>query len=136
MAHRRSRGALEQAVLRVLWDEGGPMSARQIRDRIAGDPAAAGGAASGVPALTTVLTVLDRLRAKHLVTKDAAAGGFVFATVSSESGFAADAMVTALLAATDRDAALLRFARRLDGRDLEVLRQALDGAPGDGIEGR
>ncbi len=122
MGQRRSPGALESAVLRALWAAGAPLTAQEIRTRIADD-------SPTMPALTTVLTVLDRLRIKQLVTKTAAAGGHVFAAASSESGFTADAMVAALLAAADRDAALLRFARRLEGRDLQVLRRALDGAP-------
>ena len=118
MSERRTRGELESAVLRALWTADAPMSARDILGTFDDF--------DGVPALTTVLTVLDRLRAKGRVTKSAAAGGgFVFEATESESRFAANAMLAALVGAADRSAALLRFAGDLDERDIAVLRKVL-----------
>ena len=51
MAARRTRGALEAAVLRALWDTDRPLTARDVRELL--DPG------TGTPALTTVLTVLN-----------------------------------------------------------------------------
>lgn len=118
MSERRTRGELESAVLRALWDAPAPLSAREILGRF--------GESEGVPALTTVLTVLDRLRAKGRVSKTASPGGGVlFEATESESRYAADAMLAALVGTADRSAALLRFAGDLDERDVAVLRRAL-----------
>lgn len=115
---RRPRGELETAVLRILWDSPTPLAAKDIRDAFTDqDP---------VPALTTLLTVLDRLAKKGTVVKEPATGaGYVFSAASSESTFAATAMVSALLSSSDRSAALLRFAGQLDASDLQALRRAV-----------
>jgi len=131
MPQRRSRGALEAAVLEMLWAAGRPLSARELRERFAeglgGDPAVDG----ETPALTTVLTVLERLQGKGLVLRTRSEDGrAMFSAARSQSGLAADAMVAALKAATDRDTVLLRFARRLDEHELDLLRKALGGGGG------
>ena len=61
MAGQRSRprGQLEQAVLDALWSADDGLSARQVLDAFP-EPR---------PALTTVLTVLDRLRRKGQVER-------------------------------------------------------------------
>jgi predicted transcriptional regulator len=126
MAERRSPGALEAAVMRVLWSQDQPLSAGGIRDRFRPE--------DGVPAITTVLTVLGRLHAKGRVRKQVSAeGGFVWAAAQSEASHAVEGMMTALLSAGDRNAALLQFAGSLDPREVEVLRRAL--GAGDGGAG-
>jgi predicted transcriptional regulator len=108
---------LEAAVLRILWQAERPLTAREIQ---------AGFDQGGrVPAITTVLTVLDRLRVKQLVSKSSAEGGFVFSAARSQSGYVVDAMMAALATAEDRSPALLQFAATLDPRDLQTLRRAL-----------
>lgn len=115
---RRSRGELESRVMHILWDAGQALSAREILDRFPDVEA--------VPALTTTLTVLDRLGKKGTVLKSPArAGGFVFAAAVSEPESTAETMVSALLSSHDRSAALLSFAGELDERDVELLRRAL-----------
>lgn len=120
MTARRDRGELETAVLKRLWASGRPLSARDLQGSFqATDPEA-------VPALTTILTVLDRLVKKGSVVKSpAATAGFVFAAAYSEESFTADAMVESLLGSSDRAAVLLRFAGELDAADVSALRRAL-----------
>ncbi len=118
VVERRSSGALEAAVMRLLWDADGPLTARELQSRFAAQPAP--------PALTTVLTVLERLRTKHRVRRiESTDGRLTFAAAQSESRHAAETMAAALLAASDRSAALLRFAGALDQTDLELLRRAV-----------
>jgi predicted transcriptional regulator len=57
---QRPRGQLEQAVLDTLWSADGAMTARQVLDAVP-EPR---------PALTTVLTVLDRLGRKGAVERE------------------------------------------------------------------
>lgn len=61
-------GELEYAVLRVLW-EVGPATARDVHERA--------GAPAGL-VYTTITKVLDRLQAKHLVTRRRRGRAFVF----------------------------------------------------------
>jgi len=122
MTDRRSPGALEAAVMRVLWSAEDPMAAAEVREALAADE-------SDVPAFTTVVTVLNRLCAKGRVDKSVSAGGrWVFAAVESESTHAVQGMLTALLGATDRGATLLGFAGSLQPQDVRMLRGALGGA--------
>lgn len=116
MARRRARGELESAVLRELWASDVPLSAKDLQSNFT----------QPIPALTTLLTVLDRLVGKGTVVRTAAPGrGSVFAASTSEASHAAGAMVTALLSSSDRSAALTRFAGHLGECEVEALRKAL-----------
>jgi predicted transcriptional regulator len=118
VAERRPPGALESSVVRILWDADHPLSAAGVCRAFPG-----GGAR---PAITTVLTVLQRLEAKRRVTRSVSSGGtLVFTARESESGHVAETMLAALLATQDRSAVLLRFAGSLDAGDVDVLRRAL-----------
>ena len=104
--------------MRILWDSSAALSARTICDSFPPE--------GPTPALTTILTVLDRLSVKGVVTKiPHGASGAVFAATHSEPTFIADAMESALLSSSDRSAALLRFAGSLGPQDAELLRRAL-----------
>lgn len=115
---RRNRGELESQVMHILWETATPLAAREVLEHFPADEA--------VPALTTMLTVLDRLVKKGAVLKtQSGSGGSIFTAAVSEPESTADAMVSALLSSNDRSAALLSFAGELDARDVEVLRSAL-----------
>lgn len=122
----RGRGDLEAAVLRVLWDSPEPLTSREVQAAITAPQ----------PALTTLLTVLDRLRTKGLVTRSPGRGPYTFSPTRSESEHAVEAMLTSLTATSDRRAALLTFAGHLDPTDADVLRRALDPAPSKPRRGR
>jgi predicted transcriptional regulator len=107
--------------MRVLWSAEGPLSAGEVRDLVAAGDV-------GPPAFTTVMTVLSRLQVKGRVDRSVSADGTLeFAAAQSESAHAVDGMIAALVAASDRGAALLQFAGALDPRDAALLRQVLDG---------
>ena len=102
--------------MQILWNASDGLSARQLADRLDG-PAAA---------ITTVLTVLDRLRAKGLVLRQGdRAGGYLFLPAASREEDLVNAMLASLESTPDRPAALMRFAGELDGEDAAVLRAAL-----------
>jgi predicted transcriptional regulator len=110
--------------MRALWDADAPLSAGDIRHGFSDDE-------GGEPALTTILTILERLRAKGRVVKhELPEGGLRFEAAVPESRAAASAMISALLGSRDRSAALLRFAGDLDADDAALLRRAL-GPDGD-----
>ncbi|AOX64958.1 MULTISPECIES: BlaI/MecI/CopY family transcriptional regulator [unclassified Curtobacterium] len=119
MAGQRSRprGQLEQAVLDALWSADGGLSARQVLDAFP-EPR---------PALTTVLTVLDRLGRKGRVERQQHDDApLTFRATNSREEQTASLMSNALAAATDREAALLQFTGSLASDDLDVIRRALD----------
>jgi predicted transcriptional regulator len=115
----RAKGELRTAVLRILWSADRPLTAKDIR--------ASFGPAETLPAITTLLTVLERLGTSGLVDRaPSATGESVFSSSAPESEYTADAMLSALMNADDASAALLRFAGELDDGHLEILRTALD----------
>lgn len=108
-------GHLERAVLQVLWDHPEGLAARDILASLDGRDLA----------MTTVLTVLDRLRRKHLVERhDDARPHRYFAAVTRED-YVADIMLDALGQARDRRAALVRFLGGVTVADTDHLRRAL-----------
>ena len=114
----RAKGELRTAVLRILWASDTALTAKEIRAAFDED---------ATPAITTVLTVLDRLGTSGLVDRaPSPSGESVFSASAPESQYTADAMLTALLKADDASAALLRFAGELDAGHLEILRAAVN----------
>lgn len=127
MGDRRPRGQLEATVKRILWEAESPLSAREILARFGAE------ASGAAPAFTTLLTVLERLRAKGQAVRTAAGDGTArFSPAQSEPSFIAAAMLTALTDSSDRGAALLQFAGNLHTEDAEILRRALGGESPDG----
>lgn len=117
MVGRRVPGSLEAMVLQRLWDSEAPLSSRAIRESFDGQDQ---------PGITTVLTVLDRLQKKGLVSRTPGEGMSLFSAVRSASSDTASAMGRLLERADDREAALLYFAGQLDASDIEALRKALE----------
>jgi predicted transcriptional regulator len=118
----RPRGQLEQAVLDALWsaDDDG-LTARAVLDAVA-EPR---------PALTTVLTVLERLGRKGIVVRQERPDAPLrFRATRSRADHAASLMESARAATSDREAALLRFTGSLASDDLEALRRAVDARAG------
>ena len=105
-------------MLDALWAaDGAGLTARQVLDAF-DEPR---------PALTTVLTVLDRLGRKgSVVREEHPEAPLTFRAAHSREDHTASLMSSALAAATDREAALLQFTGSLASDDLEVLRRALD----------
>ncbi len=103
----------------ALWHSAEPLSARDIQEALTGE----------CPAYTTVITTLDRLEKKGLVTRQAESPRKVrFSPTRSEVEHASHSMMTALADAGDRRAALLKFTGDLDDDDLEALRAAVNSA--------
>jgi predicted transcriptional regulator len=116
----RVRGELEAQVMRLLWAAPEPQTAKEIQAGFGAD----------APAITTVLTVLDRLGRKGLVQRSDARTNITFRPAQSESDRAVETMLQSLQATGDREAVLLRFVGDLDSEDADVLRRALEGRSG------
>ncbi|MFJ4713035.1 BlaI/MecI/CopY family transcriptional regulator [Streptomyces sp. NPDC088785] len=114
---RRAQGELELAVLAALRSADGPANAGWVRDRLGGDLA-----------YTTVITILARLHAKDVVTRERAGRSFVWTPTSDEAGLAALKMRKVLDGEPDREAVLASFVTSLPEGDEQVLRALLERA--------
>ncbi|MTD16457.1 transcriptional regulator [Nakamurella sp. YIM 132087] len=109
------RGELERAVVDVLWDTAGPMTARAVTEALVGRDLA----------VTTVLTVLSRLESKGVVRRARDGRAHTYEAVSGREEHTADLMRQVLDTAGDRDDALARFVGSVTPEDIEALRRAL-----------
>ena len=120
-ASRRPAGALEAEVLALLRAAGAPLSPGQVRDRLTADELS----------YSTVVTILSRLHAKGLLSRQRDGRAFAY-TVVDEASLAASRMNQALAVGRDHDAVLTRFVSGLSGRDTQLLRQLLGPEAADG----
>ncbi len=109
------RGELERAVIEALWDNAGPMTARDVTDRLA----------TRNLALTTVLTVLGRLEGKGLVRRSRDGRAHTYRAVPGRAEHTAELMRQLLEGAGDRQDALARFVGSVSAEDVAALRRAL-----------
>lgn len=112
-------GQLERAVMEALWGmaDSSPASTFTARD-----------VATTLPnhAYTTVLTVLDRLTKKGLVERIRDGRSHHYRPTSSRESYIAQLMHEALAATSDRQAALVHFARTVPSEEAAVLSEVLN----------
>ncbi|GHH84634.1 hypothetical protein GCM10018793_49540 [Streptomyces sulfonofaciens] len=116
---RRARGELESDVLATLWAAGGPLTARDVRERLPGDLA-----------YTTVLTILSRLYDKGILVRHRDGRGYAYEPARDEASHTAQRMHSLLEGGSDREAVLARFVSELSEQDENVLHQLLSGHGG------
>ena len=133
-AARRAAGALESEILGILRRASGPLSPGEVRQQLAV-------VQPGELSYSTVVTIVSRLHAKGLLTRQRVGRGFTYTPVD-EASLAASRMRHALGTGTDRGAVLSRFVSGLSGRDARLLSRLLAGdgdpraADRDRAEGR
>ncbi len=113
-------GELERDVMDRLWASPHPLTVREVHELLAGHRKIA---------YTTVMTVLDRLAKKGVVTQERAGRAFRYAPAASREQMVADLMLDALggvPAAGDRQAALVHFVGSVSPAEAAALREALD----------
>jgi predicted transcriptional regulator len=108
-------------VLSVLRAADGPATAGWVQERLGGDLA-----------YTTVITILTRLLAKGVVTRERAGRSFVWTPVSDEAGLAAHRMRKLLDGESDREAVLASFVTSLEPDDERLLRELLGQTESEG----
>jgi predicted transcriptional regulator len=116
---RRPAGALQAAVLAVLWAAGEPLTPPEVQARLAGEPAR-----------TTVATILSRLHRQGVVRRERVGRAFRYrAAVEDPAALTARRMHAELDRAVsggdDRRAVLARFVSRLTPEDEQELRALL-----------
>ncbi|MFJ8592367.1 BlaI/MecI/CopY family transcriptional regulator [Streptomyces sp. NPDC093598] len=115
-SRRRARGELESSVLAALWAADGPLTAREVRDRLPGDLA-----------YTTVLTILSRLYDKGMLIRHREGRGYAYEPGRDEASHTAERMRTLLERGSDREAVLARFVSELSEHDERLLHRLLAG---------
>lgn len=114
-----SLGDLEQAIMDVLWtdDSGAGLTVREVLDRLTGRDLA----------YTTVMTVLSRLEAKGVTSRDRDGRAWRYQPASSRESLTAKAMRSPLhdLSDEDRQAAILHFLSEASSDDLDAVREAM-----------
>ena len=113
----RALGALEAAIMDVLWSGVGAMRVRDVVAALEG---------SRPVAYTTAMTVLDNLHRKGWVRREMHGRAYHYTTTWSREEATARALREMLDESSDPEAALLHFARSVSPRESELLREALD----------
>lgn len=120
MAKLMRLGDLERAVMDHLWSAPHPQTVRQVHESLSEQRELA---------YTTVMTVLQRLAKKNLVSQIRDDRAHRYAAVHGRDELVAGLMVDALDQAADtgsRQAALVHFVERVGADEAEALRRALD----------
>ena len=114
-----SLGDLEQAIMDVLWSDRGDrgLTVREVLDGLTGRDLA----------YTTVMTVLSRLEAKGVTSRERDGRAWRYRPASSRESLTAQAMRSPLhdLSSADRQAAILHFLAEASADDLEAVRAAM-----------
>lgn len=120
MAKQMRLGDLERAVMDHLWSAPEPQTVRQVHEALS---------ARRDLAYTTVMTVLQRLAKKSLVSQIRDDRAHRYTPVHGRDELVAGLMVDALDQAADsgsRQAALVHFVERVGADEADALRRALD----------
>jgi predicted transcriptional regulator len=120
MAKMTRLGDLERAVMDHLWSAPQPQTVRQVHEALSEQRDLA---------YTTVMTVLQRLAKKNLVSQIRDDRAYRYEPVHGRDVLVAGLMVDALDQASDtgsRQAALVHFVERVGADEAEALRRALD----------
>jgi predicted transcriptional regulator len=114
-------GELERSVMEQLWRSDTPLTANDVRDRLAD-----AGTPSRGPATTTVLTVLSRLERKGFVARARETRPHRYHALLTRAEHTAELMHEVLASSSDRDAALARFVGSVSAGEADTLRRLLD----------
>ncbi len=113
----RTLGELERQVMDRLWDAGKPMSVRDVLALLDNQDLA----------YTTVMTVLDRLGRKNLVTRTRDGRAFLYSPANAREELTSELMNAALdSAGRDRTAALVHFTENVSPEEAAAMRAALE----------
>lgn len=113
-------GDLERALMEQLWDSATQRpEGATVREVLEALPAERG------LAYTTVMTVLDRLSKKGLVTRERDGRAWRYTPAGTRESLTAETMRATLDDASDRRATLLHFLDGATAEELEDLRAAL-----------
>ena len=105
-------GELEAAVMHLMWDADGPRSVRDLRTDLQRDREIA---------YTTVMTVMERLYRKQMLTRTQQGKAYLYRPAMSRADYTAEVMAAALADTKDRKAALVHLADKVTPREARLL---------------
>lgn len=108
-------GDLEIRVMRKVWDRGGPVTVRDIVGDVAHERPVA---------YTTVMTVMDNLRRKGWLRRQADGRAYRYEAVISAQEYGAGLIRQALAASSDRAGVLLQFIGELSSDEADAVAEA------------
>lgn len=125
--HQRtnSLGPLEAVIMERLWAGGRPMAVREVLEELQRNRSVA---------YTTVMTVMDNLHRKGLLSRERVGRAYHYSAVQSREEHTAVLMGEVLAASGDRASALLHFVEQMPAEELARLREALEQRRPDGSE--
>ncbi|HZP54897.1 BlaI/MecI/CopY family transcriptional regulator [Actinocrinis sp.] len=118
---RRARGALEAAIMDVLWRADRSLSPGEVRDLLGKSDEAQARELS----YSTVVTILTRLHGKKMLERTRVGRSFQYAPLADAAGLEARRLAALLDGSADRAAVLSRFVADLSDSDEELLRRLL-----------
>jgi predicted transcriptional regulator len=118
----RQLGQLEAVVMARLWATDEPMSVRDVVEDLRREREIA---------YTTVLTVLDNLRRKGMVSRTKDGRAYRYRPRRTREEHAAALMEEVLADSENRQVTLLYFVEQMSPEEVARLRDALDAAAGD-----
>ncbi len=108
-------GDLEAQVMRRIWARGQPATVRDIVGDLQGERPVA---------YTTVMTVMDNLRKKGWLRRQADGRAYRYEPLVSGEEYGAGLMRQALAASSDRAAVLMRFIGEMSAEEASALEEA------------
>lgn len=109
-------GELEAAVMDRVWDADGPLSVRDVLEGLQPDRTIA---------YTTVMTVMERLFRKGMLTREEHNRAYLYSPARSRADYTATVMAEALASTTETAATLVHFAERVSPHEARQLLRAL-----------
>lgn len=119
----RQLGELEKQVMDRMWSWDHPVAVREVMEDLQSDRTLA---------YTTVMTVMDNLHRKGMLTREKDGRAYVYRPVLSREQYTATFMGEVLAGSNDRTVTLLHFLAQMPPEEAALLRQALDGNPETG----
>lgn len=113
----RQLGQLETSIMELLWSWDRPVAVREVLEDLQQDRTIA---------YTTVMTVMDNLHRKGLLTRAMDGRAYRYQPVRSREQHSAALMGEVLAGSTDRAATLMYFLEQIPPAEVTRLREALD----------
>lgn len=113
----KTLGPLEAVVMERLWAHDRAMAVREVLEELERDRHVA---------YTTVMTVMDNLFRKGLLSRERVGRAYHYSPVQSRDEHTAALMGEVLATSGERGAALLHFVEQMPADEMARLREALD----------
>lgn len=112
----RQFGQLEAVVMARVWAADRPVLVREVLEQIQRERDIA---------YTTVMTVMDNLHRKGVLSREQEGRAYRYQAVRSREAHTADLMEEVLATSGDKAATLMHFIQQIDDGELETLRKVL-----------